>query len=438
MTGAAFEDEFAAFKQARTRSDPAWLRKLREESLGLFVDQGLPTTRQESWRYTSLAALQKVGFCNSRVPDAAALAEPVLSETLERNAVAGISERHVFVDGHYARNLSTAKHSVVESLASLRCDTASGLAGLLGRFASPKHHAFAALNTAFLDDGAVIRVPEGAHLEEPVYIVFVSSPMAARSHHPRVLIQMGAGSQATLIQDHLSAGSEPTLCNTVTEVEAQPDSSLDLIIVQRESDAAFHVSNTTLHLDRDARVGTHTVTLGGALVRNDLAVHLGAEGSECSMNGLFFAAGKRLVDNHTQVEHAAPHGTSHELYKGILAGHSRGVFRGRVIVRPDAQKTDAQQQNPNLILGSGAEIDSRPQLEINADDVKCSHGTSIGRLNEDALFYLRSRGIERDRAFALLTEGFANEVLEAIPNAAVVASLKADLHARLFESGGDS
>ena len=252
-----------------------------------------------------------------------------------------------------------------------------------------------------------------------------------------VLVQMGAGSQATLVQDHLSAGSESTLCNTVVEIEAQPDAHLDFVLLQRESDAAFHVSNTTLHLDRDARVGTHTVSLGGALTRNDLAVHLGAEGSECRMNGLFFAAGKRLVDNHTQVEHAAPHGTSHELYKGVLADQSRGVFRGRVIVRPDAQKTDAQQKNPNLILGSGAEIDSRPQLEINADDVKCSHGTTIGRLDEDALFYLRSRGIGRERALALLTEGFANEILEAIPNTAVTAALQAELQARLRDPGDD-
>ena len=209
-------------------------------------------------------------------------------------------------------------------------------------------------------------------------------------------------------------------------------------MVQREPETQFHISNTIACLGRDARLATHTVTLGGRLVRNDLAIRLAGEGSECTMNGLFVAGGNRLIDNHTEVDHATSHGTSRELYKGILDAKARGIFRGRVIVAPDAQKTDARQQNPNLLLGTGAEIDSRPQLEITPTTSSAATGRASGRIEEDLLFYLRSRGIEREKAFALLTLGFANEILTKLPVRDLETTLSDEIRAPRFCSNGVS
>ena len=291
----------------------------------------------------------------------------------------------------------------------------------LARHARVTDNGFVALNTAFLDDGAVIRLPRDQAALQPIHLVFLSTPGAhtAVATHPRVVIDAAAGSHAVLIQDHVSIGDEVRLTNAVTELSLGSNASVDLIILQRECDAAFHVSNTSARLGRDARLGVHTLTLGGALVRNDLSVLLADPGAECTLNGLFLGTGDRLVDNHTLVDHSVPHTTSTELYKGVLSGQSRGVFRGRVVVRPDAQKTNAQQSNPNLIVSDKAEVNTKPQLEIYADDVKCSHGTSIGRLDDEALFYLSSRGIGSDEAFMLLTQGFANEITKALPAPAV-------------------
>ena len=331
----------------------------------------------------------------------------------------------MFVNGHFAPALSTPRAVSgdlhVESLAALRASDPACLQRVLGQQADTKNHAFAALNTAFLDDGAVIRLPRGQAAMQPIHLVFLSTeePGIARATHPRVVVDAEPDSHAVIIQDHVSIGGSVRLTNAVTEIALGANASVDLIVLQRECDEAFHVSNTTARLGRDARFGIHTLTLGGALVRNDLAVLLGEEGAHVTLNGLFLGTDDGLVDNHTLVDHAVPHTTSSQLYKGVLAGKSRGVFRGRVVVRPDAQKTNAQQSNPNLIMSDGAEVDSKPQLEIHADDVKCSHGTSIGRLDDEALFYLRSRGIDTAEARMLLTQGFANEITAALPAPAV-------------------
>ena len=248
----------------------------------------------------------------------------------------------------------------------------------------------------------------------------MSAPTAAQ---PRVFIEAGRGSRGVVVQDHVSLSAAPAFTNAVSELHVGVEAELDWVLLQRESDATFHVSLAVALLERDAKLATHTVTLGGRFVRNDLAVTLAGEGAEATLNGLFLGRGERLVDNHSFVDHAVPHGTSRELYKGVLADRSRGVFRGRVLVRPDAQKTDARQSNPNLLLSEDAEIDSKPQLEIFADDVKCSHGSAIGRSDENALFYLRSRGIDEAAARALLVRGFAAEVLAALPEPALAETL---------------
>jgi len=405
---------------------------LRRAGLEAFAAQGLPTTRLEEWRYTSLAELaaHDWGLPGAAAPEVTrdlveTLASPVFACGLL-----------VFANGRFVPGLSTLRAPDVEvvTLAAARRANDARALQRLGSLVDAKLHPFAALATALLDDGVVIRLTAGARLEQPLHLVFLSEGGdAPTASHPRVRIEAGRGSQAVVVQDHVSLGAAPSFTNAVTELQLEPGARLEHVLLQREGPAAFHVSNTAAQLERDARLATHVVSLGGRLVRNDLVVTLAGEGAEAMLHGLFLCTGERLVDNHTFVDHALPRGTSRQLYKGVLAGRSRGVFRGRVLVRPDAQHTDARQSNPNLLLSDGAEIDGKPQLEIHADDVKCSHGSAIGRVDENALFYLRTRGIDEPAARALLVRGFAAEVLAALPEPALAEAL-GDAFAALLDA----
>ena len=396
-------------------TEPSWLTGLRSDAIGAFAERGLPSTRLEEWRYTNVTPLAKIPFECARgdVRINREDLEPVATPLFACSA-------YVFVDGHFSADLSTPTTPPngchVESIAALRERDPGRLRALLGRNVDLKEHPFAALNTAFIDDGAFVFAPQTADLGQPIHLVFVSTASTQpRVVHSRVLIVAEGQSRLTVIQDHVSLGDSPGFTNVVTEVSVGPGAQVDLVLLQREHDAQFHMSNLQIRAERDARVSAHTLSLGGALVRNDAAVLLAEEGVECVLNGLFIAGDEQVVDNHTLVDHAVPHCVSRELYKGVLGGSARGVFRGRIIVRPDAQKTNAFQSNPNLLLSRRAEINTKPQLEIYADDVKCSHGTTVGQIDADALFYLRSRGIDEDRARDLLTRAFALEMLEALP-----------------------
>jgi Fe-S cluster assembly protein SufD len=407
-------------------AEPPALATLRAEALARFADAGLPTTRQEEWRYTSLAPLLGLAF-EAPAPGAAAPRD----EIEEIAAPFFACSAFVFVDGRLVPELSSpaalAGGVRVEGLAA-----AADSAGSLGVLADTKQHPFAALNSALFEDAALVTVPRGTSAQQPIHLVFVSTGDGApRATFPRVLIRARAGSRALVIQDHVSLGRGARLSAAVSEALVEENASLELVVLQRESDETFHFGNLQARLARDARFASRTLTLGGALVRNDLGALLAGPGAECQLDGLFLGSDGHLVDNHTLVDHAEPHCTSRELYKGILADRSRGVFRGRIVVRPDAQKTDAQQSNANVLLGAGAEIDTKPQLEIWADDVRCSHGASIGRLDEDALFYLRSRGIGESAARDLLTRGFAAEVLRRIGSEPLAEALGDLLLARL-------
>jgi Fe-S cluster assembly protein SufD len=405
---------------------------LRRAGREAFAAQGLPTTRLEEWRYTSLAELAAIDWQlpAERAPDftrdaVEALASPVFACGLL-----------VFANGRFVPGLSTLRAPNVEvtTLAAARRALDPRALTRLGSLVDTKLHPLAALATALVDDGVAIRLAAGARLEQPLHLVFLSlAEEAPTASHPRVWIEAGRGSSAVVVQDHVSIGNAPALTNAVTELHVGPGARLEHVLLQREGSATFHVSNTAAQLERDARLATHVISLGGHLVRNDLSVVLAGEGAEARLSGLFLCTGERLVDNHTFVDHAVPNGTSRQLYKGVLAGRSRGVFRGRVLVRPDAQKTDARQSNPNLLLSDGAEIDGKPQLEIHADDVKCSHGSAIGRVDENALFYLRARGIDEAAARALLVRGFAAEVLAALPEPALAEAL-GDAFAELLET----
>ena len=396
---------------------------LRRSGLDAFAAQGLPSTRLEEWRYTNVAELAAIPWqpAEGRAPEISrdaveALASPVFACGLL-----------VFVNGRFVPELGALRSPEVEVISLGAARRASDPRALqrIGTLLDVKVHSFAALATACLDDGVCIRFPAGARLRQPLHLVFLSASadVAPVVAHPRVWIEAGRGSEAVVVQDHVSLGSAPAFTNSVTELHVGPGARLSHLLLQREGGAVFHVSNTAVQLERDAKLAAHVVTLGGRFVRNDLSVQLAGEGAEAVLNGLFLCAGTRLVDNHTFVDHAVPHGTSRQLYKGVLSGRSRGVFRGRVLVRPQAQKTDAKQSNPNLLLSDGAEIDGKPQLEIYADDVKCSHGSAIGRVDESALFYLRTRGVDEATARALLVRGFAAEVLAALPEPALAEAL---------------
>jgi Fe-S cluster assembly protein SufD len=406
---------FEGFRAA-LGAEPDWLGVLRADALASFGERGLPHTRLEEWRYTNLAPLAKIPF-----EIGSGAAAEVSRETLESLAFPLFAcSLHVFINGRYApvfsAPISPPGSSHVDTLAALRAQAPERLEPHLGHYAAPKGSAFAALNTAFLDDGLFAYAPRATRVNRPIHAVFLSTaserPFAT---HPRLLVVAEEGSNLTVIQDHVTLGDAPGFTNAVTEVYAGAGSQVNLVTIQREHDGHFHVSNLYARQERDAHFTSSTLSLGGAIVRNDAAALLADEGAECALNGLFIGGGDQLVDNHTTIDHAVPHCTSDELYKGVLGGNARGVFRGRVIVRPDAQKTNAAQSNPNLLLSSGAEMNTKPQLEIYADDVKCSHGTSIGQLDADALFYLRSRGLDEERARDLLTRAFALEMLDALP-----------------------
>ena len=409
-----YEQEFAKTRQAGADA----LARTREEAFARFLTLGFPTTKDEEWRFTSVAPIagQRFALAAPRAADAA-LAGPA---PFRLDGLFGATL--VFVDGRYAPALSAAgdlpRGVRVENLRSAGDEGGHHL----GRVAPADRHAFVALNTAFLGDGAYIHVPAHTVIEKPIHVLFVSTgagngtPLMA---HPRVLVVLGDDSQASVVESY--AGPEGTryLTNAVTELVLGPHAVLDHYKLQHESVEAYHVGGTYIHAARSANCSSHSVSLGGALVRNDVVAVLDGEGGECTLNGLYLGDAQRLVDNHTTIDHAKAHCGSREIYKGILADRARGVFNGKIIVRADAQKTDAKQTNRALLLSHDAQINTKPQLEILANDVKCTHGAAVGQLDEEAVFYLRSRGIGRAEARHLLIHAFAGDVLQRMPVAAI-------------------
>lgn len=399
-------------------SDPSWMAPLRRSGAEIFAAEGLPHTKLEEWRYTNLAGLAKLDLESSENAAPAEIASVAPTASGESPVV--------FVNGVYVAGQKTDERSV-SSLASVESVPAE-----FGTLVDAKAHPLAALNSALLRDGAVVRIPRDTQLAAPIHLLFVST---GGVRCPRLLVVAEPGSRAQVIQEHVSIGDDGGFTDALTEVLVSANARVDLVNVQRESDTAFHVSNTAARVERAGRLESHVLTFGGRLVRNDLTVSLAGEGGEAILNGLFLGNGKRLIDNHSLVDHAVAHCNSRQLYKGVLGDDSRGVFRGRVVVRPDAQLTHAVQSNPNLLLSNDAEIDTKPQLEIHADDVKCSHGSSIGQLDEDALFYLCSRGIGAQHARDLLTRGFVQEILDAIPLETLREGLGEDVQRALRQLG---
>ena len=422
-----------AYREERSPAEPAWLSEIRGAGFDRFRAAGFPGPRDESWKYTNVAPILRVPF--------AAAGEP---RRPGRGADVGVfsdeGPRIVFVNGRYAATLSSAGPPAggveVTSLRDALSRQPASVQPHLAKIAR-EGNAFADVNTALFEDGAFVRISAGAVLPDPIHLVFLSEPGSSPTvSHVRNLVVAERGSQAAIVESWVGEPGGLSFTNAVTEVAVGEGAVLEFYKLERESLDAFHVATMEVLQKRDSSFTSHSITLGGALVRNDLNVRLDAPGAGCTLNGLFLGSGTQHLDNHTRIDHAEPHGTSRELYKGIMSGKSRGVFNGRIIVRPDAQKTDAMQTNRNLLLSKEALVNSEPALEIFADDVKCRHGSTIGQLDETAMFYLRSRGIGEEDARSLLVYAFASDVASRIRIAPLRAMVEEHLGLRLAGSGG--
>jgi len=410
---------------------PAWLAALRRAAMHRFAELGFPTSRDEAWKYTSVAPIANVAFRPHARPSASPTAESLAwSCFFELDC-----PRLVFVNGHYSPSLSFLAGLPKEVTATrLSKALAAGTPALeqhLGRYADYQNHAFVALNTALLEDGGFIEIPKGTVVEKPIYLMFISAADTEPTvSYPRTLILAGRESQATFIEGHVGWGAGVYFTNAVTEIVAGENAIVEYAKLHQEGATTSHVGTVQVEQQRNSNVVTHSFAFGGALIREDWNVVLDGEGAEAQLNGLYLTTGKQHIDHHTTLDHARPHGTSRELYKGVLDGRSTGVFNGRVIVRKDAQKTDSKQSNKNLLLSEDATINTKPQLEIFADDVKCTHGATIGQVDQEAIFYLRSRGIGHEEARKILTFAFANEVIGRVK----FAPLSDRLRDALFQS----
>ncbi len=401
--------------QGRPPASPlTWLNELRANAVDRVGALTVPTTRDEDWRFTDISPLTKLSF--QPVQDVA----PVAPAMVAQWAIAEAAARLVFIDGTYAPEHSF-NHTgfVVENLAAGVTRHGAAVQAHLGRHAEFERNAFAALNTAFLHDGALILVPRDMALAAPVHLLFIATRKLAASY-PRCLVIAESGSAVTVVEDFLALENEAYFTNAVTEMALDGNAAVHHVRVQRDGAEAFHFANCAVSLAHASRYHSVSVALGARISRHNLGVRLAAEGAECSIDGLALIGGQQLADTHTLIDHALPQGKSRQLHKCIVDGAARAVFNGNIMVRAGAQRTDSSQSSRNLLLSAKARIDTKPQLEIFADDVKCAHGATVGQLDVDEVFYLKSRGLSDTAARNLLTYAFGAEVIERIP----VASLR--------------
>ena len=410
--------DYKAFAGNGAAGAPSWLKEIREGAIARFAELGFPTMKQEEWRFTSIAPIAETRFA---LPSARRAPLPAATEIDLVSVGGGAGPRLVFVDGRYVAELSNATRlpggARAGSLAeALRADAATSLARQhLSRHARWQESAFAALNTAFLADGAFVHVPAGVTLDQPLELVFFSSGRTssegATVSHPRSLIVLERGAQAAIVETYAGVSEGVYWTNAVTEVVVGERGHAEFYRVQREGPHSFQVATTHSRQDRDSFLGLHVLTLGAALARQDIYTMLAGAGAELILNGLYLLGDAQHADHHTVIEHAEPHCASHEFFNGVLDERAHGVFNGRIIVRPGAQRTDSKQTNNNLLLSTEARADSQPQLEIYADDVKCTHGSTVGPIDQTQLYYLRSRGLSPEAARGILTYGFGAEIL---------------------------
>lgn len=420
MTQAVYDkyvSDHALFEASPGVNGPAWLGKLRTSGLEAFKQAGFPTATRgnEQWKYTNVGPIARVAF---DLPSAQAAKAVSLAKI---KTVAPWDDgwtRLVFVDGLYSASLSKVPAdgvAQVTSISEILSKDGVKVERHLGKYVRLEEDGFAAVNTAFAGDGAYIDIPDDSAVAAPIHIVFVSSggPTATVSH-PRLLVLVGRNSKLTLVESYVGLSDGAYFTNTVAEIVGAEGSEIEHYRYLAESEAAFHIGTTSVVLERDASFLSTSLARGARIARNGLSVLLDGPGSSCVLKGLYMTTGTQHIDNHIDVDHKTPHGSSDQLFKGILDGSSRAVFSGRVLVRKDAQKTFARQTDKNLLLSAGARINTKPSLEIYADDVQCTHGATAGAIADEALFYMASRGLDEDTSRRLLVAGFANEIIDGV------------------------
>jgi Fe-S cluster assembly protein SufD len=420
-SSAAVEPIVKQFGGAESASQPKWLAPLRKAGLAQFSELGFPTLQDEDWRFTNVAPIEKLTFTPAKEAAVNGAESKLLSEAAFTKLP---GNRLVFVNGFYSAKLSSLEKIPngvrIENLSATLAKDSALIEKHFGKYANTANNSFAALNQAFFSDGAFIFIPKGVEVAEPIQLIYISSAKQnGETIQPRNLIIAEANSKLTVVESYLSTSSVAYFTNAVTEIVAGDNAQVEHIKLQDEAAGAFHIATIAGEFGRTSNVSVHSFALGAKLSRNNIRTKLAGEGLECILNGLYLTKDDQLADHHMIVEHAQPHCASHEYFNGILDDKSKGVFHGRIYVHQIAQKTDAKQTNKNLLLSDDATADTKPQLEIYADDVKCTHGATIGQLNDESIFYLRARGIPKEMARRMLVHAFAGEIVERVKCAAV-------------------
>lgn len=407
-----FINQFQEFERSLNGEKDSHFHQMRKSALDEFSKLPIPTQKDEEWKYTNISPLLKHDFVSAKKAKVnSAKINKFLFDQLEHSLM-------VFVNGHFAPELSRLKdipgNIKVSSLSEELKNNNPIISEHLGKYAVQENQIFTALSTAFTNDGAFIYVPDGKIVENAIHIIFLTSSEHKVFTQPRNLFIAGKNSQVTIIEHYVSDDASVYFTNSVTEIIADENAVVDHIRLQEESSKAFHIARMEIDQERSSNFSSHLISTGAEFARNDFNARFNDEGSECTLNGLFMIKENQLFDAHTMIDHAKPHCQSHEHYKGILQDKSKGVFNGKVMVRQDAQKTNAFQENNTILLSDDAVMNTKPQLEIFADDVKCSHGATIGKLDQNAMFYLKSRGIGDEAATAILIHAFASDVITSI------------------------
>jgi len=426
-----YEVNFADLEKRLNGQSHSPLHKIRREALQHFTRMGFPSMRNEEWRFTDVSSLNNTGFkpaADTLVKATEPLFKPFFLNDPQHS-------RLVFLNGQYIPELSVT-HSpsgvYISGLADALHKMPELVQKYITRYANYTDREFTALNTAFLHDGAFLYIPDGVLLDNPVHFIYLTSTAGnTLVTHPRNLVVAGANSAVTVLESYAGADDDKYLTNPVTEVIAGENAVVEHYKIQQESLQAYHIAALFVHQQRSSTVNLHSYSFGGAIVRNDVIDVLAGEGCSNHLNGLYLAGGSRLVDNHTTIDHARPHCSSRQVYHGILDGSARAVFSGKIHVRPEAQKTDAIQSNKNLLLADSAMVDTKPQLEIFADDVRCTHGGTVGQIDENGVFYLRSRGINEKLAKEMMIHAFAGEILRTVRNEEILNRIYSMVLARL-------
>lgn len=407
-----FIDQYQEFEKSLNGEKQNHFHQMRKLALEEFSKLPVPSIKDEEWKYTNISPLLKHNFISAKKANVnSERINKFLFDQLEHSLM-------VFVNGYFAPELSRLEDIPngvkVSSLNEELKNNNPIVSKNLGKYAIKENQIFTALSTAFTKDGAFIYVPDGKIVENAIHVIFLTTSDQKIFTQPRNLFVAGKNSQVTIIEHYVSDDESIYFTNSVTEIVADENAIVDHIKLQEESSKSFHIARMEVDQERSSNFSSHMISTGAELSRNDFNARFNDEGSECMLNGLFMIKDNQLFDAHTMIDHAKPHCQSHEHYKGILQDKSKGVFNGKVMVRQDAQKTNAFQENNTILLSDDAVMNTKPQLEIFADDVKCSHGATIGKLNQEAMFYLKSRGIGDEAATAILIHAFASDVITSI------------------------